>query len=65
MTGHIDDPHFDPSRQVQVGEAELDGDAARLLFRQAVRVDAGQRLHERSFAVVDVAGGAEYQVFHK
>ena len=43
----------------QVGEAEVDGDAARLLLLQPVGVDAGQRAHQRGLAVVDVAGGAD------
>jgi hypothetical protein len=37
-----------------VGEAEIDGDAARLLFLQPIGVGAGQRLHQRALAVVDV-----------
>ena len=47
-------------RQRERREAELDRDAARLLLRQAVGVDAGQRAHERGLAVVDVSGGAEH-----
>ena len=40
-------------------EAEIDGDAAPLFFGQAIGVDAGERLYERSLAVIDVAGGAD------
>ena len=46
-------------RRRQIGEAEVDRDAARLLLLQAVGVDAGQRAHQRGLAVVDVAGGAD------
>jgi hypothetical protein len=43
--------HVDETERRRVGVAEIDGDAARLLFLQAVAVDAGQRLDQR--AVVD------------
>ena len=43
----------------QVREAEVDGDAAALLFLQAVGVDAGERPDERGLAVVDVARRAQ------
>ena len=62
VAGHVDDA--EPARpigQVERREAELDGDAARLLLRQPVGVDAGERPHQRRLAVVDVAGGADDQ----
>src|SRR5205823_1817630 len=46
-------------REIEVREAELDGDAALLLLLQAVGVDAGERAHQRGLAVVDVSGGAD------
>ena len=52
-------PATPPSGQREVGEAELDGDAAAPLLGQPVGVDAGERLHQRRLAVVDVAGGAD------
>ena len=61
MAGHIDDAEAE-RRQVEDGKADVDGDAARFLFGQAVAVDAGQRLDERRLTVVDVSGGAEDQV---
>ena len=39
-------------------ETDIDGDAAALLFFQAVGVNAGQRLDQRGLAMVDVPGGA-------
>ena len=48
-----------------VREAELDRDAARLLFLQAIGIDAGQRLDQRALAVIDVAGGADDDVSHR
>ena len=50
------------SPQIERGEADVDGDAAGLLFGQAVAVDAGEGLDERGLAVIDVAGGAEDEV---
>ena len=61
VAGHVHDAEAE-RRQIEVGEADVDGDAAGLFFGEAVAVDAGQRLDERGLAVVDVAGGAEDQV---
>ena len=45
VAGHVDEAdRAAPSARRQVGEAEIDRDAARLFLRQAVGVDAGQRL---------------------
>ena len=52
-------------RQVQVGEAEVDRDTARLLFRQAIGVGAGQRLDQRALAVIDVAGGGDDEMLRR
>ena len=51
--------------ELEVRKAQVDGDAAALLFRQAVGVDAGQRLHQRGFAVVDVPGGPDDDGLHR
>src|SRR5262249_28299583 len=59
VAGDVDDFDGEAVGLFEEGKAEVDGDATRLLFRQAVRVDAGQRLDERGLAVVDVAGGAD------
>ena len=45
----------------EVCESELDRDAAGLLLLQAIGIHTGQQLHERSFAVIDMAGGTEDQ----
>ena len=52
-------PSFSPRLQRLVGVAEVDGDAARLLLRQAVGIHAGEGAHQGGLAVVDVAGGAD------
>ena len=61
VAGHIDDAEAE-RRQIENGEADVDGDAAGLLFGQPIAVDAGQRLDERGFAVVDVASRAEDEI---
>lgn len=44
---------------VEMREAELDRDAASLLLREAVDGGAGQRLHQRRLAVIDMPGKAD------
>ena len=51
--------HIDEAECVGIGVAEIDGDAAPLLLGQAIGIDAGQRLHQRGLAVIDVTGGAD------
>ena len=48
-----------------VREAEVDGDAARLLFLQPIRVDARQRVNERALPVIDVARGSDDDGSHE
>ena len=45
-------------------EAEVDRDSALLLFRQPVGIDAGQRVDERGFTVIDVTGRADEIPLH-
>jgi hypothetical protein len=47
-----------------VRKAQLDGDAAGLLFLQAIGIDPGQRADERALAVIDVAGGSDHEAVH-
>ena len=62
VAGDVHDLDRQPVGRVEVGEAEVDRDAAGLLLRQAVGVDAGERLDQRRLAVVDVPGGADDDV---
>ncbi|MNC84609.1 hypothetical protein D3C83_01670 [compost metagenome] len=62
VSRHVHEADHRAAFERPVGEAEIDGDAARLLLRQAVGVDAGQRLHQSRLAVVDVACGGDYHV---
>jgi hypothetical protein len=43
MAGNIDEAEPQRGRELQVGEADIDGDAAALLLFEAVGVDAGER----------------------
>ena len=58
VAGDVDEADHAVGRR-HVGEAEVDGDAARLLFLEPVGVDAGEGADERGLAVVDVTGGAD------
>jgi hypothetical protein len=58
VAGHVDHRGA-PAVELEVREPQLGGDPALLLHRQAVRVDPGQRQHERRLAVVDVPRGAD------
>ena len=56
VTGDVDKTQHPPVGLRPVGVAEVDSHPARFLFRQAIGVDAGNRLQQRGFAVVNVAG---------
>ncbi len=61
VAGHVHHRKARATGQVERREAQLDGDAARLLFGEPVAVDAGERAHQRRLAVVDVTRGAEHE----
>ena len=46
----------------QFGKPKIDGDAARLLLRQAVGIGARKRFNERALSVVDVPGGGNNKI---
>ena len=64
VAGHVDDAGLFSVGQVEVGEAQFDGDAALLSSLMRSVSMPGQRLNQGSFAVVDVAGGADDDIFH-
>ena len=64
MSGHIHDAGLGAVLPVQMGKAQLDGDAPFLFLLQAVGVNAGQRLDQKGFTVVYVSGSADNYVFH-
>ncbi|MNY70904.1 hypothetical protein D3C86_2091290 [compost metagenome] len=59
MAGHIDDAQHIAIGQGRIGIAQRNGNAARLLFLEAVGFDAGERAHQRGLAMVDMAGGTD------
>jgi hypothetical protein len=59
VAGHVDEAEHAAAFERLVGVAEFDRDAARLLLLEAIGVDAGEGMHQRGLAVVDVAGGAD------
>ena len=59
VAGHVDEAEHRPVRRRQIGEAEIDGDAARLFLLQPIAIDAGQRFDQRGLAMIDMAGGAD------
>ena len=61
VAGHVHHAHRAAAGQLELGKAELDGDAAALFLLQAVRVGAGEGAHEGGLAVVDVACRAEHE----
>ena len=62
VTRHVDHAERASARQHELGEPELDGDAASLLLGEAVGIGAREGAHERRFAVVDVPGGSQNEV---
>ena len=64
VAGDVHEAQAQRGRQLEVREAEVDGDAAPLLFFQAVGIDPGQRFDERGLAVIDVARGSDDDVLH-
>jgi hypothetical protein len=47
--------------QLEIGKAEIDGDAATFFFRKAIGIGAGQSAHKGALAVIDMTGGADNQ----
>ncbi|CUZ63834.1 Uncharacterised protein [Serratia marcescens] len=59
VAGHVDKAQHPAVRLRPVGVTQIDGHAAALLFRQAIRVDPGDRLQQGGFAMIDMAGGGD------
>lgn len=66
VTGHVDQSDLEVLTtgpgQLQVGEAELDGDSSLLLFGESVRVRSGEGSHEGGLSMVDVTSCSEDEV---
>ena len=64
VAGNVDEA--DPrAAKIEKREAEIDGDAAAFFLGEAIGMRAGERFDEGGFAVVDVPGGANDDVFHR
>jgi hypothetical protein len=61
VAGDVDEAEADVP-EIEEREAEVNGDAAALFFLEAVGVCPSQRLDQRGFPVVNVAGGADDDV---
>ncbi len=61
MPGDINDTYFLPARQLQPGEAEVDGQAPLLFLSQPVGVYPRQGVHQYRLAVIYMTCGAEYK----
>ena len=64
VSGHVHNAGPLAVGQRQLGKADLNRDAALLLFLQPVRVHAGQGLGQAGLAVIHMAGGSDDNVFH-
>ena len=53
---HVDEAERASGSEVPVGESEIYAETARLLFRQAIRVHAGECSNEHRLAVIDMSG---------
>src|SRR5438309_1848838 len=64
MPGNVDDVQCKTRsrRRLEITsrETEIDRDAAPLLLRQPICIDAGERSNQRSLAMVDMAGSAKH-----
>ena len=55
VTGNVDETDAEIF-ELEIGEAEVDGDTAALFFWQAVRIRARERAYKRTLSVVNMAG---------
>ena len=53
---NVDEAERRSRRRGQEGETEVDGDAARLLFLEAIAIHAGQHPDQRRFPMIDMPG---------
>ena len=60
MSGNIDKADQFAVGQRQIGKAQINRNAARLFFGQAIGVHAGERFHQQRFAVIDMARSGDY-----
>ena len=61
---YIDDSHGRSGRQGEMGEPEVDRDAALFFLRMRVAFDAGKSFDQCGFPVIDMTGRADDEVGH-
>ena len=61
---HVDNAGLRMIVKLDMGKAQLDGNAPLFLLDKAVSVDTGQGLDEHGLAVVHMTGGADDDVLH-
>ncbi len=62
VTRHVNQVYLAP-RQREMCESEGDGHASCLFFREPIRLHAGQGANQRRFAVINMPGDPESDVF--
>lgn len=61
---HVDNAGLRMIVKLDMGKAQLDGNAPLFLLDKAVSVDTGQGLDEHGLAVIHMTGGADDDVLH-
>ena len=64
MAGNVHNAGLGAVRPVQVGKAQLDGDAPLLFLLKPVGFNACQGLDQQGLAVVNVTGGTDDNMIH-
>src|SRR5205085_10721148 len=68
MTGYVDKAKTQPFAigrgKLKMRKPDINGDAASLFLFQAVGIDTGKRLDQRSLSMVDVSGRANNDGLH-
>ena len=59
VAGNVNKPEHRSIRARQIRKAEIDGNAARLFFPEAIRFYSGERTHQRGLAMIDMARGSD------
>ena len=58
VPGHIDKANLYVT-QIEIGKTNVDRNTSSLFFRQPIRINARQRAHQRSLAVIDMSRRAD------
>src|SRR5215470_13624268 len=62
MSRDVDEAEYRAVQRRQIRKSEINGNAARLLLLEPVRIDAGQGAHQRGLSMIDMAGGTDDHV---